>query len=53
MTVITSIYFFDMSAYKVASTFDVTVNSSTMISSFASLAFPKLQPSVIAFWLFA
>ena len=53
MTVITGTNLLDMSANKVASAFDSTVSSSTMICSLASLAFPKLQPSVIALRLLA
>lgn len=53
MTVITGTNLLDMSANKVASAFDSTVSSSTMIRSLTSLAFPKLQPSVIALRLLA
>jgi hypothetical protein len=53
MTVITGSNLLDVSANKVASAFDSTVSSSTMISCFASLTFPKLQPSVIALRLLA
>jgi hypothetical protein len=53
VTVISDTYLLDVSAYKVASAFDGTVCCSTMICSFASLAFPELQPGVIALGQFA